>query len=234
MTHVEDVTAARTFAIGDIHGCARTFRALLTEQLKVKKGDTLYCLGDLIDRGPDSKGVIDTVLELRQNGIACIALRGNHEALFLDIIDGKIEPKNWFVNGGEAMLKSFGVSAAAGVPESYIRFIRDTCLYVAQPGFILVHAGLNFSLPDPFLDTRTMLWDRNFDYHAFKAGNRILVHGHTPRSLDYILAQKTEGSVNIDSGCVYMGQYGHLTALDLNTLQFHVQPAIEDIKGPLS
>lgn len=58
----------RIIAIGDIHGCSKTFKTLLHKGLKIKKHDEIFCLGDFIDRGPDSKGVIDLILELRKKG----------------------------------------------------------------------------------------------------------------------------------------------------------------------
>ena len=58
----------RTFAIGDLHGCSRTFRKLILENINLQKEDELYCLGDYVDRGPDSKGVIDFILELKEKG----------------------------------------------------------------------------------------------------------------------------------------------------------------------
>ena len=75
---------ARIFAIGDIHGCSNTFKRLLLDKIKIRKSDIIYCLGDYIDRGIDSKGVIDFILELRAEGYTIYTLRGNHEQMMLD------------------------------------------------------------------------------------------------------------------------------------------------------
>ena len=219
----------RIIAIGDVHGCAQTFRKLLFEKLSVHPDDTIYCLGDLIDRGPDSKGAIDTLLDLRRNGFTVQTLRGNHEEILLQVLAGRGSIENWIKNGGDSLLASFGVVNVTELPDAYLRFIRDTRHYIATDAHIFVHAGLNLDLPDPFLDTTTMLWDRTFAYHADKLNHRILVHGHTPKPLEYILKQPVAGSVNIDSGCVYaqQGYYGHLTALNLTDKEYVVQEYCE-------
>jgi hypothetical protein len=75
---------SRILAIGDIHGCANTFHKLIFDEIKIRKSDTIYCIGDYIDRGPDSKAVIDLILDLRKKGYQLRTLRGNHEQLMLD------------------------------------------------------------------------------------------------------------------------------------------------------
>ena len=79
----------RIFAIGDIHGCSKTFKKLLLDKIKINKSDTIYCVGDYIDRGEDSKGVIDFILDLRAEGYTIHTLRGNHEQMLLDSIADK-------------------------------------------------------------------------------------------------------------------------------------------------
>jgi serine/threonine protein phosphatase 1 len=74
----------RVFIIGDIHGCNKTFRKLVLEKISIRKTDKIYCLGDYIDRGPDSKGVIDFIIQLRKDGFNIHTLRGNHEQLLLE------------------------------------------------------------------------------------------------------------------------------------------------------
>lgn len=80
------MSTSRTIAIADIHGCCRTFRRLLFDIVRLDKADTLYLLGDMIDRGPDSKGVIETILELHEEGYAIKPVRGNHEQMLLQAI----------------------------------------------------------------------------------------------------------------------------------------------------
>src|SRR5438876_897645 len=100
----------RNFVISDIHGCLKTFRYLLEDIIHYTKSDTLYLLGDYIDRGPDSKGVIDYILSLKERGYRIYPLKGNHEQLLLDAYEeAPFAEKAWLRNGGENTLKSFGV-----------------------------------------------------------------------------------------------------------------------------
>lgn len=78
--------SARFFAVGDIHGHVETLKALLEEKISIQKGETLLFLGDYIDKGPDAKGVITYIEELKSRGVSVIALLGNHEAMFLDYL----------------------------------------------------------------------------------------------------------------------------------------------------
>ena len=90
----------RTFAIGDIHGCVATFKYMLFEELKIQKEDIIYCLGDYIDRGSDSKGVIDLILSLREEDFNINTLRGNHEEMMMQSVNGLDNFSLWFENGG--------------------------------------------------------------------------------------------------------------------------------------
>jgi len=207
----------RILAVGDIHGCAKTFRKLLLEGLKIRKSDTLYCIGDYIDRGPDSKGVIDFILELRSKGFKIRTLRGNHEQLMLDSIKGEDDEEQWLFNGGEETLESFGVTSFREMKPEYQDFFKKTKFYMVNGPYIFVHAGLNFGPEDIFEDRDAMLWVRRFPVDKQKLGDRIIIHGHTPASIDDILYPERKDVINIDAGCVYKerpGQ-GYLVAIDL-------------------
>src|SRR5690348_12378540 len=112
----------RTLAIGDIHGCARTFRRLL-EKVELDRADTLYLLGDLIDRGPDSKGVIEMILKLLEDGFDIRPIRGNHEELMLLAIRSGVfeDLLDWLENGGGSTLMSYGVDYPSDIPMEHIR-----------------------------------------------------------------------------------------------------------------
>ncbi|MCW3075144.1 MAG: hypothetical protein JWP69_2213 [Flaviaesturariibacter sp.] len=213
----------RTFAIGDIHGCNATFQLLLAK-LNLSLRDTLYCLGDYIDRGPDSKGVIDTILNLREQGFTVHTLRGNHEQLLLDARESYSNNRLWLNNGGDTTLKSFGIKNINNLPERYTAFFQQTEHYLLAGNVILVHAGLNFNADDPLTDRYAMLWTRDPFIDGQWLDDRIVVHGHTPRPLSYIEAQG--GPVyDLDGGCVYSGKgYGHLVAMNLDTKELTVQP----------
>lgn len=211
----------RILAVGDIHGCAKTFRKLLLEGLKIKKSDTLYCIGDYIDRGPDSKGVVDFILELRSKGFKIRTLRGNHEQLMLDSLRNEEEEDQWLFNGGEETLESFGVSAFRDMNPEYQDFFKKTKFYMVNGPYIFVHAGLNFGPEDILEDRDAMLWIRNFTVDKRKLGERIIIHGHTPKDLDEILHPERKDVINLDAGCVYKNRpdQGYLVAIDLGAMK---------------
>ena len=83
------------YAVGDIHGGAKTFKALL-KRLQLQQGDQLYLLGDYIDRGPDSKGVLEIILELMISGYDVRPVRGNHDDMLLQTVNGFHEDFSWY------------------------------------------------------------------------------------------------------------------------------------------
>lgn len=201
------------FAISDIHGCAKTFDALLNE-IQLSPSDELFLLGDYIDRGPDSKGVIDRIMQLEQDGYQVECLMGNHEQMLLDAIttDDPFANDIWSANGGEQTLESFGLQKTDKlglIPADYLRFMSRLGLYKELNGYILVHAGLNFEAPNPLEDTEAMLWIRGFENSVDQEwlNGRVLVHGHTPRAAAQIKLQLKKLSsvsvLNIDAGCVF-------------------------------
>ena len=207
---------SRIFAIGDIHGCKKTFQRLLDE-MQIRKSDTIYCIGDYIDRGPDSKGVIDLILDLRKRGYRVSTLRGNHEQLMLESVHGEEDFDHWYSNGGESTLKSFGVESFDAFAPEYKDFFKRTRYYFESGPFIFVHAGLNFGPEDLFEDRDAMLWMRNITIDKKKLGDRIIIHGHTPRPLEEIVNPERDDVYNLDAGCVYKDRpgHGHLVALNL-------------------
>jgi serine/threonine protein phosphatase 1 len=209
-------------AIGDIHGCARTLDALI-ERLAPGPDDHLVFVGDYIDRGPDSKGVIDRLLKLRDES-RCTFLRGNHEELFLNYLD-QGEFDIWSYNGGTATLDSYAVPGEGFViPDEHIEFIRETEMYLDTEEFFIVHAGLrpdrtieeNVRLNDPMV----FLWERGhlrMDDEELP-WEKAVVCGHTPVS-EVINRQRL---INIDTGCVYYMRptLGYLTAVRLPEREF--------------
>ena len=98
---------SRIFAIGDIHGCFQSFKILIEDKIRFNTSDKLILLGDYIDRGTESKEVIDYILRLQQNGSDIIPLLGNHEVMLLDAYDNKDKIPLWLYTGGIQTLKSF-------------------------------------------------------------------------------------------------------------------------------
>jgi serine/threonine protein phosphatase 1 len=215
------------YAISDIHGCSRTFRNMVEEQLKLQPSDELYLLGDYIDRGPDSKGVIDYILELRARGCQVSTLMGNHEAMLLETWEDTEFLPQWLRNGGDATLASFGLKDIRQLPEAYLLFLDQLEYYLELPDYLLVHAGFDFSAGTPLANLEAMLWIRQFTVDTAFLGERKIVHGHTPTPYTRIcqnVADPKAQVFNIDGGCVYKhhSELGFLTALDLDTRQLHV------------
>ena len=211
----------RIFAIGDIHGCARTFETLLINQLQIQKSDSIYCIGDYIDRGKKSKEVIDFILGLKDEGYQIYTIRGNHEQMLLDSFNNEEASDLWLKNGGKTTMKSFGIQSIVDLTEKYLSFFTDTEFYILKDDYIFVHAGLNFENENIFEDREAMLWIRSFDTQQPALGNNILIHGHTPESLNVILNQNSN-CVNIDGGCVYNKHkhLGNLVALDVKERKY--------------
>lgn len=207
----------RVFAIGDIHGCNKTFQKLLLDKIRIQKSDNIYCLGDLIDRGNDSKGVIDFILDLKKNDYQIHTLRGNHEQIMMDSIQSKDRFFHWMKGGGDKTLESFGIESYDKMESVYKTFFEKTEHFLQSGRFIFVHAGLNFQKQDPFEDKEAMLGIRNFQIDAQKLGNRIIIHGHTPKPLNFIMKQQGKSAMSIDGGCVFKShiEYGNLIALNL-------------------
>ncbi len=219
----------RRFAISDIHGCLHSFKALI-QQISFTKKDTLYLLGDYIDRGPNSKGVIDYIWQLQEGGHAIHCLRGNHEQMLINSIKSL---SIWKTEDADT-LASFGVPRNEDIPKCYINWMNQLDYFIALDDFILVHAGLNFDANDPLESLDAMIWIRNWyeDIDHDWLGNRLIIHGHTPtkqvkikeslKDLDHTPA------INIDAGCVFQQlSFGHLCALDLDKHQLFFQARLD-------
>lgn len=211
----------RVFAIGDIHGCSKTFKKLLLEKIQIRKSDKIYCIGDYVDRGRDTKGVIDFIFELRKKGYHIHTLRGNHEQMMLDAPVSKIKMQHWLKNGGSATLKSFHIKSLNEIAPEYLSFLKRTKFYIKTKEYIFVHAGLNFGNDNLYEDKDAMLWLRDFPSNQPLLKNQILIHGHTPKSLDYIISQNGN-CINIDGGCVFKehSHLGKLIAINLTERKF--------------
>lgn len=220
----------RTFAISDIHGCAHTFEAMISTVIQLKKEDSLYLLGDYIDRGPRSKEVLDIIMGLQSRGYNVYALKGNHEEICLRSFDSEDTFRAWMINGGDATLKSFSATAPYQIPQEYIKFMSGLALYKELNHYLLVHAGFNFNSDDPFADKQSMLWTRNFKVK----GNKVVVHGHTPTVREEIeesiLNVAEDKKIDIDNGCAYISkgpEFGCLCCLQLDNLQLYFQSNID-------
>ena len=223
----------KAWVIGDIHGCYRTLRRLV-ERIHFSKEDTLYLLGDYVSRGPDSKGVIDYVWQLQREGYHVVGLMGNHEEMLLNARTDEDEAQRLLRHGGQQTLLSFGVADLADIPPPYFDWIEQLPSLLILENYVLVHAGLNFELLNPFADEQAMRWIRDSPVNPKLIGYRVLVHGHTPVALGSIrnrLKQESITEINLDGGCVYSereGQ-GHLVAFELESRKLVVQRNVEEM-----
>jgi serine/threonine protein phosphatase 1 len=219
----------RRFVIPDIHGCARTFSRLLRDVIQLRKADRLYLLGDMIDRGPRSREVLDAILQLRAEGYNIYPLRGNHEEMFLQSCRDRSYFRLWMLNGGQSTLDSFGVEDGCEILLSYRQFIESLPYFILLDDFVLVHGSLNFRIPDPFTDTEAMLWSRDTSVDKRLIGGRRMVGGHTPRTREEIIRTLATDRIMLDNGCVYLGEggLGSLAALELDSMTVSFQENVE-------
>ncbi|MPZ75265.1 MAG: serine/threonine protein phosphatase [Deltaproteobacteria bacterium] len=198
-----------SFVVGDIHGCLAELRYLI-EQLPLRHGDQVIFLGDYIDRGPDSKGVVSFLLELRNAGnIEIVCLKGNHEDMLLGYLGFAGNHGNVFLsNGGQATLASYGISTAtfrAGeitkqFPESHLSFYQNLATFYVLEPYLCVHAGIQ---PLKKLDEQIeadMFWIRNEFIRNPHNLPLTVLFGHTPhKEVLFDLPYK----IGLDTGLVY-------------------------------
>lgn len=210
----------RIFAIGDIHGCFDAMKELIENKIQLRKVDKLIFLGDYIDRGPDSKQVLDYIIELQNNRYDIITLCGNHESMLLDACQNESAGPKWIQNGGSETLRSFGADSVKSIDLKHIDFLKNLSWYYALDKYLFVHAGFNDNIENPFSDNYSMLWYSREEYLHPLLNDRIVIHGHSPVPLTITQKQIANNSkvINIDGGCVYSNiRYGKLIAIELNT-----------------
>jgi len=167
---------ARTIAIGDIHGCDIALNILL-EELAPRAEDLLIVLGDVIDRGPNTRSCIDRLLELRNN-CRVIHLMGNHEEMFLDALSGGEWADSWPQYGGREMLASYG-GVAEDVPPDHLDFIRSGKDFLETDGIIFAHAAINPAWPMDRQTAHFLRWNRLDGDEAPHISGKPVICGHT-------------------------------------------------------
>jgi serine/threonine protein phosphatase 1 len=147
----------RVIAIGDVHGCAEALRTLL-EIIRPRRDDTLIPLGDCIDRGPESRQVIDELLALRDK-CRLVPLLGNHEEMMLNYLDGKPQPDEWQQCGGAETLTSYGAERdPASIPAAHVDFVRAWGDCFETETHFFVHASYEPERPLATQHWQTMRW----------------------------------------------------------------------------
>lgn len=218
------------YAVGDIHGRSDLLSQLLRQvEADAARQDaahkTLIFVGDYVDRGPDSRGVLETLLYGLPEGFSAHFLKGNHEELLLEFLEDPGRLDHWRMNGGEATMTSYGVDvnrlveegAPADVwreafmvrlPLAHFDFLRHLKLQVLLGGYLFVHAGVRPGVPLSAQDDFDLIWIRDAFLNADEPFGKVVVHGHSPASEPVVRSNR----IGIDTGAVFSG---HLTALRL-------------------
>ena len=220
---------SKVYCVGDVVGCPATLEDLLYNKVSLKKSDKLIFIGDYIDRGKDSKGVIDIILDLYQKKFDVTCLLGNHEEMFLDSFADDDIYEHWVTKcGGDVTLNSFNITTYEELDEKYVYFFKTLLHYhILNGNYIFVHAGLNFSRHNLFDDKYSLLWKRDTKVDYEKLGDRIIIHGHTPQPFRKTQSQlkdiQQNRIINIDNGCVFAARQdlGQLTALELTEMKLY-------------
>jgi serine/threonine protein phosphatase 1 len=212
---------ARLYVIGDIHGRLD----LLDRMVDVIRSDVeehgaealTVTLGDYIDRGPDSRGVLD---RLASNPFPTpyIALKGNHEALLEAFLADPAVAKHWRAVGGAETLHSYGVPVSGimfernyaeaaeqlrdALPQEHMRFLLSMKTWLSHGRYFLCHAGIRPGVPLERQEEEDLLWIRG-DFLTTKIDfGKIVVHGHTPRLEPEVLPNR----INVDTGAFATGR----------------------------
>jgi serine/threonine protein phosphatase 1 len=219
--------SGRLFAIGDVHGCPGELEALLAA-VAPEAGDTVCFVGDYIDRGRDSKAVIDLLLAARcREDVRWVFLKGNHEDMCLAYL-GRAGHwgEAWLANGGAAAVRSYGVDARsapaaveAAMPPEHLAFLEGLERTHVADGWRFVHAGVRPDRPWERQEDEDLFWIREEFLTRPHVLAETVVFGHTPsREVQVDLPYR----VGIDTGLVYGGC---LTALELPARVLHQVPA---------
>lgn len=208
----------RTLAIGDIHGSLRALDALLAVVAPTAE-DRLITLGDYVDRGFETRQVLDRLIELYDAG-RLIALRGNHDEMMLTSRDDHYERRMWLRFGGIETLESYGHwpddEVYDKVPDRHWRFLKDDLKnFHETEGHLFVHASAYPDLPLDKQESYVLLWQRLFEPVKHQSG-KVLICGHTRQDSGYPLNLKT--TICIDTG-IYE-EHGWLTCLHVESGEF--------------
>jgi serine/threonine protein phosphatase 1 len=197
----------RSYAIGDIHGCLDKLEALVARCQADAQGEPamFVFLGDMIDRGPDSRGVVEFLIDFqRRLPGQVICLCGNHEDMALHAIDDPAEIDQWVAfNGGRAALRSYGVPRPSQLPDDHVAWFRALPTYHDDGRRFFVHAGIDPSRPLDRQDRYDLLWMREPFLSDSRDHGRFIVHGHTP--LRNGKPDLRRNRVNVDTAAVLGG-----------------------------
>ena len=224
-------SATRVYAVGDIHGqldLLRRLRELIADdaQQDRRERNVIVYLGDYIDRGPDSRGIVELFLDKPMAGFEEIYLKGNHEDYMLQFLENPGLGESWYLNGGDTTLMSYGVERtvkAAGqgrfvamcdrlqgkLPVEHLAFLRSLTMYHMEGDYLFVHAGIRPGRPVENQEPHDLLWIREEFLSSNADHGCCVVHGHSISPEPEVRRNR----IGIDTGAYYTGR---LTGLVLD------------------
>ena len=217
--YVSPIEGGRQLLVGDIHGCSRTLEALLIK-IDLQSDDQLFFVGDYINKGPDSKGVLDTLIALKKVHQHIYFLRGNNESYFYKTLK-KNESRVLRLARRYQVEDLFKYEGSKFfLRKRYRKFLKSTLYYIESDDFWVVHAGFDFKSEIPFYNTFDMLWMRNFKPNKVLQNFKPVIHGHkiTPIKQIRKAVKNEKYDIPIDNGCVLGNNkkdYGRLVCFDI-------------------
>lgn len=221
LTDARTPEGMRLYAIGDVHGCANLLRDLhhrIAADLEARPVADwrIIHLGDYVDRGPDSRGTIDFLIEQTARDPCILCLRGNHEIMFCEGLAGGGRMRElWLQNGGVEALQSYGIdlsefqqsfgaeaSALEILPEAHRIFLDSLAEELRFGDYFFVHAGIDPELKLSEQPSQAKLWIRDPFLESDKEFEAVVIHGHTP----VVDVEVRANRIGIDTGAVFGGR----------------------------
>ncbi len=219
-SQITEASGKRIYAIGDLHGCVDETQVML-QHLEKEEGltddDVVIFVGDYIDRGPSSRGVVDVMIDFKRRFPKTRFLKGNHEDMLLDFLGfGGRMGEAFLYNGGLETIQSYGISVFAApdqmvkaFPQDHFNFFNTLESMIKVDKFLCVHAGLNPLRAVTSQNDSDIFWIRDDFIHNPHSYELTVVFGHTPHQE---LLLDLPYKVGIDTGLVFGNK---LTCIEL-------------------
>lgn len=207
----------KIFIVGDIHGCLQMLNRLL-DLIPWRPGrDRLVFVGDCIDRGPHSRGVVDCILGLMRMDPQVTCILGNHEAMLLDYLAG-IDPELYLANRGGTTLREYQFHQTDGrgavIPPDHMAFYRSLKPVFELEDYYVVHAGFRPGIEFERQSVEDMVWIREPFISSDCDFGKKVIFGHSPFPRPFLM----ENKIGIDTGAVYGNR---LTCIELPEERFY-------------
>lgn len=216
----------RIFAIGDVHGrldlLKEMYRLIQAENEKTPPFDwVIVHLGDYTDRGPDSKGVLDFLVEAQRRNHRIVGLAGNHDVGLIDFIETGDPAGIFALNGGRQTALSYGIdidfrnarsvaeghrALVAAMPPAHLAFLRGLARSITFGDFFFCHAGIRPGVELSRQDAEDLIWIRSQFLNDARLYPKVIVHGHTPATN----VEMRPNRVNLDTGAYASGRLSAL------------------------